>query len=153
MYSAHVPGVKSTAFIIPVRKRGRKCKNLFAIGSDHDVKIIEWDGISTSSQIVQQRLFGLEPNDASSAVGYAQADPFGRYYGGTYSKLELCSTSSNKSFYRESSDAGVQRIFGGLLGTAGIAFNENAHKMYHVGLCSPIISEFDWDPSTGDLCK
>lgn len=152
LYSARVPGVKSTDYIIPVRQSGLKCKNLFAIGNEHDVILIEWDGISTSARIVR-KLFSIEPNHESSTIDYARTDRFGRYYGGTFSMTEFCSSPANKSFYRESIDTGVQRIFGGLLGTTGIAFNENARKFYHVGLCSLIISEFDWNPLTGNLCK
>lgn len=153
LYSARVSDVKSTDFIIPVQNRGLKCKNLFAIGTNHDVILIQWDGISTSARIVQPQLFSIAPNDDSSTIDYARADRFGRYYGGTFSATEFCSSPANKSFYRETTGTGVQRIFGGLLGTTGIAFNEDARKLYHVGLCSHIISEFDWDPSTGDLCK
>lgn len=152
LYSARVPGVKSTDYLIPVRQNVAKCKNLFAIGNQHDVILIEWDGISTNARIVQ-KLFSIEPNDESSTLDYARTDRFGRYYGGTFSMTEFCSSPANKSFYRESVEMGIQRIFGGLLGTTGIAFNEDANKFYHVGLCSLIISEFDWDPLTGDLCK
>lgn len=153
LYSARVPGVKSTDFIIPVQNRGLKCTNLFAIGNAHDVTLIQWNGISTSAQIVQPKLFSIAPNDESSTVDYARTDRMGRYYGGTFSMTGFCGTSPNRSFYRQTLQKGVQRIFSGVLGTTGIAFNENAHKLYHTGLCSLIISEFDWDPSTGDLCK
>ena len=142
--------MQSTDFILPVRQNGLKYKNHYAIGNKHDVILIEWDGKSKNACIVRT-LFSIEPNDESSTLDCARTDRFGRYYGGTFSMEEFCSSPANKSFYRHSIETGVERIFGGLLGTSGIAINENANKLYHVGLCSLIISEFDWNPLTGDI--
>lgn len=155
LYSARILIVNSTDYIIPVRQRGLKCKNLYAIGNKYVVILIEWDGISTDAHIIR-KLFNLEPNDESSTVDYARTDRCGRYHGGTFSMTEFCCSPANKSFYRESIGAGVRRIFGNLRGTTGIAFNEDARKLYHVGLCSLIINEFEWNPLTGFtiyLCK
>lgn len=152
LYSANVPGVESTDFIIPVRPNGSKNKNLFAIGNKHDVLLIEWDGRSTNA-CVKRTLFSIDPNDESSTLDYAQTDQFGRYYGGTFSETEFCSSVANKSFYRHSFESGVERLFGGLLGTTGIAINEVVNKLYYVGLCSLIIYEFDRNPLNGDIGK
>lgn len=142
----------STDFIIPVRQSGVTCKHLYAIGNKHDVTLIQWDGKSTSAQIVR-KLFSIATGDDSNTLDYARTDRNGNYYGGTFSMTEFCSAATNKSFYRHRTDNGVTRLFGGLLGTTGIAFNQKAKKLYHVGLCSLTIAEFDWDPKTGDICE
>lgn len=152
LYSANVSGVESTDFILPVRPNGSKNKDLFAIGDEHDVILIEWDGRSSDARFVR-KLFSIDPNDGSSTLDYAQTDQFGRYYGGTFSSTEFCSSAANKSFYRHDFASGVVRIFGDLLGTAGIAINEGANKLYHVGLCSLTIYEFDRNPLNGDIGK
>lgn len=90
----------------------------------------------------------------SSQVAAAFTDPRGRFYGGTLFK-QYCSASNEfiLSFYRFDNANGLTRLFSGLKVSVGIAFNENARKMYHLTPCQLKIVEFDWDPQTGDICN
>lgn len=136
-----------------MRENCTECKNLFAVGNDHDVIIIKWNGKSPQAQIARrQRIFSVESNDAKSHTDTAIADHHGHLYEGTFS-LDFCNASANKSFYRYSIDRGIERIFGDLYGSSGIGLDENAQKLYHLEYCRLLITSFDWDPTTGDLCN
>lgn len=153
LYSASIPGIKAISFIYPVRQKCKKCNDIFAIGMAHGVNFIKWDGKTTVAQLVNQtNLFNVEENDTKSIMDIAQADRNGRLYFGTYSS-DFCSSPANSSFYRYSANRGVERIFGDLYGTSGIAIDEKAKKLYHSDYCLLLITEFDFNPKTGDLCK
>lgn len=153
LYSASVPGIQSISFIYRVRKNCKECDDLFVIGNEHGSNLIRWNGRSTESQLLGPRkLFSVEDVDARSHINVAQADRKGRLFFGTFS-LDYCNTPANKSFYRYTIDRGIDRIFFGLYGTSGIAINEEAKKLYHTDSCTLYITEFDFDPRTGDICK
>lgn len=149
--SAFIEGFTSPAFIIPIRKKCKICKNLFVVGLDHNVAIIKWDGKSTRAQVVEI-LFSVETSDPLSRTNYARADSKGRLYFGTISK-KFCDTNPQSSFYRYTADKGVQLMFSGTSTTSGIAINEKAEKLYHLDSCNLLVTEFDWDPATGDICN
>lgn len=151
-YSATIPGSQTIGFIYPVRQGCKECTNLFAVGSGHDVLLVKWDGISPQAQIVRT-LFSVEPDNPLTHVNLARADGHGRLFEGPFS-LEFCGAPvADQSLYRYDSSRGLQRIFTGVRATTGIAFDDKAHKMYHVGGCSLLLTEYDYDPKTGDVCK
>lgn len=149
-YSADIVGVDSLSFIIPIQKRCETCTGLFAVAADRDVLIVSWDGFSDFAQVVD-KLFSVVSDDISTIINYGRADSKGRLYFGTISQ-EFCDSTGQQSFFRYSADRGVDRIFNGVYSTAGIAINEFAQKLYHLDLCTLLLTEFDWDPATGDIC-
>lgn len=66
----------------------------------------------------------------------------------------FCITSPKHTVY-EYTDRGndINVILDDVYTTSGIAFDEDAKKLYHVDTCSLVITEFDWDPESGKLCK
>lgn len=150
LYSARIPGVKAIGFIYPVNCTNRN--NLFAIGNGRNVSLITWDGISNQAQPVgPQKLFSLDSNIPTTGTDIVAADPYGRFYLGTYS-AELCQSPPNLSVYRYTTGIGVKRLFGGIYGSSGLGVDSIAKKLYHLEYCTLILSQFDWDPATGDLC-
>lgn len=99
-----------------------------------------------------KKLSSVDSNDPMSRTDLARPDRSGRLYGGTFSST-FCTTPRNKTFYRYTSDKGSVRLFTDIYTTSGVAFNEDAQKLYHVDVCLLLITEFDWDPATGDLCN
>lgn len=153
LYSASVPGIQSISFIYRVRKNCKECEDIFGIGNEHGVNLIRWNGKTTEAQLIGPRkLMNAEESDPKSHMNVAQADRKGRLYFGTFS-LDFCNSPANKSFYRYTVERGIDRIVFGLYGTSGIAINEDAKKIYHTDPCSLFITEFDFDPRTGDLCE
>lgn len=153
IYSAVLPGAQTIGFVYPVRQGCKECTDIFAVGSGHDVIFVKWDGKSPLAQVVgPQKLFSVESDIPSSHINIAQADRHGRIYEGPFS-TQFCSAPANESLYRYTTERGLQRIFTGVRATTGLAFDDNARKMYHVDGCNFLISEFDYDPKTGDLCK
>lgn len=151
-YSAYIEGVTSPSFIIPTYKKYRKCKKcnheLFAVGIGTDTLLVKWNGKSTKASVVDS-LFSV--NDAPYQLDTGIADKHGRFYGGVFNGN--CSSSASRSFYRWTKNEGVVRLFGQLESTTGIVINEDENKLYQMDTCQLIISEFDYEPKTGDICK
>lgn len=149
-YSAYLNGVNALSFIVPIESsRG----DLFAVGSDNNVLKIRWDGCSNQAQFIQT-LFVLDANNPVATTGYARASPGNRFFGGTLA-ASYCSNVTDfspYSFYRYDRQRGLVNLFSGAF-TAGVAFNVKTRKMYHLAPCQLLITEFDWDPQTGDICK
>lgn len=155
-YSAYIEGVTSPSFIVPINqkvcKKCRKCDaKLFAVGVGHDVLKVKWNGKSTKAKVVGT-IFSVENNIPSSRYDVATTDSHGRLYTGTLSET-LCNSTATRSFYRYTRTAGADRLFGGLKSTTGIAFNDEIGKMYHFDSCQLYLTEYDYDPETGDICK
>lgn len=124
---------------------------MFAVGIGHDGVLIKWDGVSKSAKKIK-KLYSVDQNDSSSRTDIARPDRYGRLYGGSFSP-NFCTTPRNKTFYEYSNSKGYVPLFHELYTTSGIAFNENTNQMYHIDVCLSLISEFDWDPKTGNICK
>lgn len=149
VYGAYIEGSPlPPSFILPV-KDCNKHKNLFAVGISHYTRIIEWNGRSSVAKLTAATAFGVEEFDSASRWVSAKPNQHGQFFGGT-GFLSFCKASSaNLSLYSYS-NKGVQRLFGGLLATTGLAF-DNEH-LYHVDACQLLITAFDQD-SKGDICK
>lgn len=152
LYSAAIPGAQTIAFVNPVRQDCNECTGLFAVGSGHDVIFVKWDGKSPEAQVVGQKLFSVELDIPLSHINIAKSDRHGRVYVGSFS-LDFCDTPANKTFYRYTNERGVERIFTDVRTISGLALDEDAGKIYHLDGCNLVISEFDYDPKTGDICK
>lgn len=81
-----------------------------------------------------------------------KADPYGRFYGGTFSPHFCSSSAPNGSFYRYTGGVGLTHMFDNVKISNGIAWNTKTCKMYYSDSCRLAIFEFDWDPKTGDIC-
>lgn len=99
-------------------------------------------------------MFSIDSNVPGAKAAKSITDPRGRFYGGSQYR-EYCSASREDvlSVYRFDKYDGLTRLFGDTKLTSGLAFNEDARKMYHLGSCKLIITEFDWDPHTGNICN
>lgn len=151
LHSASIPGVKKIGFIYPVNHP--IYKNAFAIGQDHSVSFITWDGISkVAKPIGPKKLFSLETKNPASGTDIVAADPYGRFYLGTFS-AKLCKSPPTLGVYRYDVVNGVKPMFGGIHGTSALAIDPIAKKLHHLEYCTLIASMFDWDPVTGNLCK
>ncbi|XP_055310182.1 uncharacterized protein LOC129573561 [Sitodiplosis mosellana] len=155
-YSAYIEGVSAPSFIMPIKDecdKMAKCNvcgyRLFAVGVDHSVLIIKWNGKSTKAKVVST-LLTLEQNMPLSRTNFARADNKGRLYGGTLSR-KFCNITASEGFYRYKKTAGVDLLFNGLFSTSGVVFNEDLNKIYQLDTCTGFIAEFDWDPKTGDI--
>lgn len=148
VYSAYIDGVQGPVFIIPLNDC-KKYPNLYVIGAGHDVMIISWQKGSNVAY-VQRNLFTLEQDDPVSQVGISIPAPNGQLYTSTY---KFCDGPSNSSVYMYSKRKGLQRLFGGIQTTDGMAIDRKRNRFYHLVSCKQLITEFKWDPHTGDICK
>lgn len=152
-YSAYIEGITSPSFIIPINKKYNKCNKcnseLFAIGVGSNVVIIKWNGRSTKAKVISPLIL---TDDNSSRFDIAVADSRGRFYGGTIAQ-NFCNSTASRSLYRYTINDGVVRLMGGLQSTTGIIFDEHKQKMYHFDSCQFLITEYDYDLKTGDICS
>lgn len=119
-----------------MRQNCTDCKGIYAIGNEHGINLIKWNGKSTEAHLLgTQKLFNVEEFDPKSHISVAQADRRGHLFIGTFS-LDFCSARANKSFYGYTADRGVERLFDGTYGASGIAIDERAKKLYYLDPCS-----------------
>lgn len=143
---------KVVTSIIPL-----KCqKDLFVIGvSSRVIKVIRWDGISTTTEIIEEDLFDVEQSEEYSANFWhiAKADPMGRFFGGTF-RSEFCSSSSsaNASLYRYTKDSGAEGLAEMKL-PGGMDWDPQTNTYYFVDVCDFAIKAYDWAPESGQLCR
>lgn len=162
-YSAFIEGVTSPSFILPLRKKCKKCKECdksknankyndqyFAVGTG-DVLIVKWNGMSTKATVVKTA-FTDGRNRALSRFDTATPDRRGRFFGGTL-EPEFCNATVIQSFYRYTDDGGLVELISGLKSSTGTVFDEERRTMYHLDSCQLLITAYDWDPETGDICK
>lgn len=150
-YSATLRGRTSPSFIVPISENCATCKDLFVVGVMHDVVIVRWDGVSPQAEVVNT-IFSVETDNDLSRLDIARPDSSGRLYFGTFSN-KICGDDPKYSLYRYDKARGVVRLFGSIKTTGGLVFDEKAKLMYHMDTCSAIITAFDYDPKTGDICK
>lgn len=121
--------------------------NQFIIGSEHQAKLIEWDGRSPTANIIDT-LFEVE-NDASHAhnmMHVAEVDPDNRLYFST-TRLSVCQQNSTippASFYVYTKEKGVQRIFGGMAVAAGAGWNLEKKLFFGVDACARNIIQLSY---------
>lgn len=153
-YSASIKGVTSPAFIIPLDKVIKKCnrceQQYFAVGTKDQVYLVKWNGKSTRAKIIRS-IFEIKIDNATQWCG-GNADGKGRFYGGTNSR-RFCNAVPSYSVYRYDQKHHLDRLFNGTNSTVGIVFNEHEQKMFHVDTCALMLTQFDWDPKTGDICR
>lgn len=152
LYSAYIEGYNSPLFIVPVTEKCRDCNDLFVIGMGSLVLTIKWDGRSNRAVVVD-RLFAIDVLIPSNRLAVARTSPEGHLYAGTLFDPMFCNASAKLSFYRYDRSRGVVRIFGDVISTTGIAFNKRIHTLYHLDTCQLLLTEFDVDPKTSEICK
>ncbi|XP_055304005.1 regucalcin-like [Sitodiplosis mosellana] len=149
VYSASVEGIEPVAFILPLKK----CCNRFLIGDELSVKVIEWDGKDKKARIVREE-FNVEKyeGDAPNSLSIARASPNCEFYGGTLI-TDFCGATKagNASLYHYSKCCGVKQIWGDLLLSAGLDWNVDENKFYHIDSCKRELREYDWDSKTGKI--
>lgn len=146
VYCANIPGETNTAaFILP------NADGAFTVGVNNAVQIIKWDGVSNQTTLISTQFY-LDKDVPTSLASYARST--GSYfYGGTFSK-KLCNNAdyTQHNVYRYDNKNGLVKLIAGTI-TAGIVFDPKKNIMYHLASCRLIITAYDWNRDTGDICK
>lgn len=127
-----------------------KYKHLFFVGFAQKAGIVEWDGRSPSAEYVST-IFEVPVNDPTISLAVGRQGERGRFYGGTFHS-SFCSAPNNASFYMYSKEKGLQLLFTGTQTTTGVAFDDNARKVYHIDTCFGLITKFQGDEE-GNICN
>lgn len=139
-------------FIIPVQGS----PNEFAIGIGRRVGIISWDGKSPKARLVRIAL-EVEKSERykTNRFNDAKADPTGRFYGGTM-RLEECGDifdAAEGSFYRYAKDEELAVLRTNIGVSNGLTWNTEKKKFYYIDTCTSDVKEFDYDATTGNICR
>lgn len=149
LYSAYIKGESSPIYFYPI-KDCHQHKDLFVVGLANANKIVKWNKRSTVARVVDT-LFTVQPENPDGRLCVGRVDPLGFLYAGTFT-YRFCSGPSNASFYSYTKQKRLQRIFGDVISTTGVAFDTNVKKLYHLDSCTGLITAFDGVPDTGDIC-
>lgn len=153
--SAYIEGITSPSFIVPVSEKCEKCNHMndgsedqyYAVGAQ-DIEIIKWDGMSTKADWVKTGV-AVERDRANNRFDSGVPDKKGRFFGGTLGRT-FCNSTDIHSLYRYSIKTGLTRLLDGIQSSTGIAFDECS--MYHMDSCLFLITKYNYDPHTGDIC-
>lgn len=149
VYSATIDGEAGVAFIIPVANSTNS--NEFAVGLVKKVGIAQWDGVSPKATI-QRIAFEVEQDKATNRWNAAKADPTGRFYGGTMHADKGIEIATG-ALYKYTKTDGPVEVVKDVKISNGLAWNQQTNKVYYVDSGKFNVKEYDWDPSTGVLCK
>lgn len=152
-YSARIRNrTEFSSFIIPISGK----KNQFAVGLGRSIVIIHWNGRSEEAKVIRT-VVSVEPGDyySTNSLNVAKADPYGRFYGGTERSL-FCKDDpnvANGTFFMFTEKGGIVQYRSDVYSSNGLTWNVAKKKFYYVDSCKFDIKEYDWDPSTGLICK
>lgn len=149
VYSATIDGENIIAFIIPVADTTDE----FALGLGRRVAKVRWDGKSPKATL-NSIAFEVESDKTDNRFNAAKADPQGRFYGGTMrsEKFDLFEIAAG-AVYKHVKGDGTKEVLNNIYVSNGMAWNETNNKCYYIDSCKFDVKEYDWNPSTGDLCE
>lgn len=146
VYCANLPGTNNVNFILP------NTDGTFTVGVEKAVQIIKWDGVSNQASFISNQ-FSLDTNTPTAQTSHGRASPEGRFFGGSFS-TNFCKNIDYSQFnvYRYDSQFGLVRIIAGAI-TGGIVFDVYKNLMYHLDSCRALITAYNWNRNTGDICE
>lgn len=150
-YRAKILGeTEQLGFIIPFKC----CTDKYAVGIGPNLKVVHWDGISTTAISCCTQL-RTDPNIPTNHVHDAKVDSHGRVYIGTI-RNDLCNPNSTAPVggISRSDDGITTKVIVPNEGlTNDIIIDEKRNQLYWADTCRQVIKAYDWDPMTGDICK
>lgn len=150
VYAATVDQEPVVSFIIPVAN----ATNKYAIGIGRRVGIINWDGIS-SKACVESIAFEVEHGQNDTRFNDAKADPTGRFYGGTM-RLEALGSLfeiASGTFYRYTPEEGATKLLQNIFISNGMTWDQKHNKFYYIDSGIMDVKEFDYEPTSGNICE
>lgn len=146
VYRMTVDDKRFTTFIQPIAGR----KNHFLIGLGGTATIIKWDGHSPKATKVKD-VFSITPNTNLNAL---MVDPKNNIVAGGFSNLFCANPVNLLMFHYDSQEKGLYTYDGFRYKTTiGLVLNEKKNVLYHLDACANILTAFDYNPKTGDICK
>lgn len=137
-------------FLIPVEDT----TDQFAVGLlDRRVAIIRWDGVSDKAELLRT-VFELVEQDVRHKISRwneCKADPVGRLVGGNM-RLDLGMGRYSKLYSYVRGEPLVTLITD-IEMSCGLTWNVQTGKFYRVDTAASDIKEYDYDTSSGKICK
>lgn len=152
LYAASLDnGWTDPSFLIPFKGS----KNQFLTTIQRTLVIIEWDGVSPKCTYVRNATsVETDPIYAGNRLDSGKVDPKGRLFAGTY-RADNCAATSNAyaALYLFEKNLNIETLISNTTSATGLAFNKKEKLFYFIDVCSNVLLEFDWIPSTGQIRK
>lgn len=138
------------SFVIPLEKP----KNRYAIGIDNSVKLVDWNGVSPTANVVDVLIQVEQANGNKTHFNDAKADSEGRFYGGTMS-IKVCNFATNVygGLYERSKKNGLKILDDRIKVSNGLTWDEDLGFFYYVDSCTLTIKVFDYNKKTGEISE
>jgi len=149
VYESKLLGESFASFIIPIENTTDK----FAVGCLRRVVIVHWDGISVTCH-VERTLFSVQPEDkyCGNRFNDAKCDFKGRLYAGTMRyKGDEFEHRYGELYMYDRGKVSVMKSDCGL--PNGMDWNTQAQKFYFIDTADYSVREFDYNITTGAICK
>lgn len=149
VYTAGIDGETVVPFVIPVVRNADE----FVVGVKNKVGLVNWDGKSDKA-VLNSIVFEVE-KDKNTRFNAAKADPSGRLYAGTMlneKSGDVFATAAGK-VYKYVKDDGVYEVLDKIYISNGMAWDETTNKFYYIDSGKFDLREYDYNPSTGAICK
>lgn len=149
-HSANVKNEESTPadFCFPIKGR----ENLFLVGLNICVYVVEWNGCSAEAHKVKKIFCGEKVKNR--LLSEAKCDPTGRLYVGTYNP-RICDPKQpfNNVIYSYDKHRGLQEAATGYKTVVGLAWSVTENCFFSTDACTQSIKRYTWNPKSGELCK
>lgn len=147
--SASLPGMASPSFLIKLTQP----EDEFLVSDHLSTAVIQWDRASQTATKVRDA-FSVE-DSAKNYWNVAKASPSHKFFGGTV-RGGMCSDTADPGagMYVFDKSSGVRKLnLPNLKNSAGIAWNAQGNKVYHIAACQRNVREYDYDLKTGEISK
>ncbi|XP_044729850.1 regucalcin-like [Chrysoperla carnea] len=160
--SVHFNGAKAVTPVIPVKDHN----NLFAVGVDRRLTLIEWNGEnSTVNSQYNNKHFKLlttvDKSHESNRFNDGKADKNGRLWIGTIGPEDSSGVAPNlatlyritikDNFYNDTSNIEVTPVISPVTNSNGLAWNKANNKFYYIDTPTRAVVKFDYDADKGTI--
>lgn len=136
-----VDGVNHPGYFIPLQGS----RNQYVTSTGNAVVIVNWNGHSNAGTI-DRTVFNVTQN---TWIHRAFTLP-NKFYVGNYGH-EYCNEAPTKTLYEYTNSDGLEQEATHFVSTVGMVLVNNV--FYQLDACTKVLSGFDWNPWTGQLCK
>lgn len=149
-HSANVKNEESALvdFCFPIKGQ----ENLFLVGLNMCVYVVEWNGCSAEAYKVKKICCGEKIKNSLFSV--AKCDPTGRLYLGTFN-TRICDPKQpfNNVIYSYDKYRGLQEAATGYKTVVGSAWSVTENFFFSMDACTQSIKRYTWNPKSGELGK
>ncbi|XP_055914630.1 regucalcin-like [Eupeodes corollae] len=146
IYECQIENETFASFVIPIDG----FTDQFAVGIGHRIASVKWDGISKTCKVDRTLLTVEESREyETNRFNDAKCDPRNRLYAGTMQQNRTGGSTGN--LYKVTKLNSYDLLIKDLKISNGLAFDENAKKLYHIDSKKYNVMSYDYDINNGEI--